>query len=94
VIEAIEFPIRGMTCASCVSRITRALRKLDGVERVRVDLGRETAMVRRDRGVVSDDDLEDAVAAAGYEADLGAAVRVPTVDGPGLLGRFLSRVRE
>lgn len=92
-IETIRFPIQGMTCASCVNRITRALRKLDGVDWVKVDLRRESAMVRRDASVVSNTHLVGAVAAAGYDADLDLAVIVPTVDAPGILERFLTRVR-
>lgn len=93
-IETIQFPIEGMTCSSCVSRITRALRKVDGVEGVVVDLGRETATVRRDPLVVPDKALVAAVAAAGYEAKLEAAVAIPTVvDEPGFLGRLLARIR-
>ena len=93
-IETIEFPIRGMTCTSCVNRITRALRKLDGVERVKVDLGRETATVGRDPGKVANIDLAAAVAAAGYEADVESAVVVPNVDRLTLFERLLTRVRS
>jgi copper chaperone CopZ len=94
VIETIEFPIRGMTCTSCVNRITRALRKLDGVERVKVDLGRETATVGRDLGKVADVDLAAAVAAAGYEAGVETAVVVPNIDRLTLFQRVLTRVRS
>ena len=31
-IERVELPIEGMTCASCVNRIERFLRKVDGVD--------------------------------------------------------------
>jgi Cu+-exporting ATPase len=94
VIETIRFPVLGMTCASCASRITRALRKVDGVERVEVDLRRETAAVRRDVGLVSNAALQAAVAAAGYGANLEAAVVVPTVDRPGMAARLLALIRS
>lgn len=87
------FPIEGMTCTSCVNRITRALRKLDGVERVKVDLGHESATVGRDPSLVTEAALAAAVAAAGYEADLEAAVVLPTVERPSMVARFLARVR-
>ena len=29
--ETVSFPVEGMTCASCVNRITRFLNKVDGV---------------------------------------------------------------
>jgi Cu+-exporting ATPase len=93
-IETIRFPVSGMTCASCVNRITRSLRRVDGVSRVKVDLRRETATVSRDPGRVSDATITTAVADAGFEAVLGAAVFVPSPDeGHSLVDRFLRRSR-
>lgn len=92
--ETIRFPIEGMTCASCVSRITRALRKVEGVEQVKVDLRGETGTVRRDPLIASDHALTAAIVAAGYEARLEAATVIPTVvDQPGFLGRLRDRIR-
>lgn len=90
-LETIRFPVAGMTCGSCVNRITRAVRKLDGVTRVDVDLRRERATVRREPALVSDAALAAAVADAGYEADLGAAVVVPPGQERGFLARLLGR---
>ncbi len=70
--ETVRFPVRGMTCGSCVSRITRAVRQLDGVTKVHVDLRRETVTVRREPALVSDAALAATVEAAGYRADLAA----------------------
>ena len=39
-------PIGGMTCASCVSRVERALGKVPGVEAASVNLATERARVR------------------------------------------------
>jgi len=89
--ETIRFPIAGMTCGSCVNRITRAIRKLDGVTRVDVDLRRETATVRREPALVSNAVLAAAVAEAGYGADLDAAVAMPASDGRSLLDRLFGR---
>lgn len=91
--ETIRFPIRGMTCGACVSRITRSLRALDGVAAVRVDLGRETATVRREPARVSEATLAAAVSRAGYEADIAALEVLPPEPArrPGLLDRLLRR---
>ena len=89
--ETIRFPISGMTCSSCVSRITRALKKVPGVERVKVDLGNETATVRRLPTLGSDEALSAAVASAGYEADLAAAVPVEEIEKRSLLERLFGR---
>jgi copper chaperone CopZ len=91
--ETIRFPVAGMTCGSCVNRITRAVRKLDGVTKVHVDLRGETATVRREPALVSNAALAAAVEGAGYEADFGAAVVVPTVERLGLLERLFGGSR-
>ena len=44
----VRFPVDGMTCASCVNRIERYLRKVDGVDEATVNLATETATVRFD----------------------------------------------
>ncbi len=67
-IEMISFPVEGMTCASCVNRITRFLRKVDGVEEANVNLATESATVRYDAARVDLAGLVAAVEAAGYVA--------------------------
>ena len=89
--ETIRFPVRGMTCGSCVNRIMRAVRRLDGVTKVSVDLRRETATVRRDPALVSNAALAAAVTAAGYEGDLSAAEVLPPGSDRGFLERLLRR---
>ena len=44
----IVLPIEGMTCASCVNRIERFLKKTPGVEEASVNLATERATVRLD----------------------------------------------
>jgi Cu+-exporting ATPase len=43
--ETVSFPVEGMTCASCVNRITRYLRSVDGVNEAEVNLATESASV-------------------------------------------------
>jgi Cu+-exporting ATPase len=95
-LEAVSFPVAGMTCSSCVSRITRALRRLDGVQAVSVDLGRETVTVRREPASVSNVALAAALAEAGYESDLAGAVTTavaPATSSGGFVRRLLGRSR-
>lgn len=89
--ETIRFPVRGMTCGSCVNRIMRAVQKLDGVTKVHVDLRRETATVRREPALVSNAVLATAIAAAGYEADVEAATVLTPGSDRSLLDRLLGR---
>ncbi|GIV98366.1 MAG: copper-translocating P-type ATPase [Herpetosiphonaceae bacterium] len=45
VTQSFTFPVTGMTCASCVNRIERALKKVDGVLEASVNLATEQATV-------------------------------------------------
>ncbi|MDQ3554217.1 MAG: heavy metal translocating P-type ATPase [Chloroflexota bacterium] len=56
-----------MTCASCVNRIERFLRKTDGVVEASVNLATERATVSFDPGLAGRSDLVEAVEAAGYD---------------------------
>jgi P-type Cu+ transporter len=64
---AADFSIGGMTCASCVRRVEKALGKVPGVQAVSVNLATEKATVHADPSV-SRDQLVAAVTKAGYEA--------------------------
>ena len=72
-LAGVRFPVEGMTCASCVNRIERYLRKVDGVVEANVNLATETAAVRFDPARVDLDVLRSAVEAAGYEARIDRA---------------------
>jgi Cu+-exporting ATPase len=62
--------IGGMTCASCVGRVEKALVRLDGVEMAAVNLATEVATVTYDPARVGPDALAEAVQAAGYTATM------------------------
>ncbi|WP_077501925.1 heavy metal translocating P-type ATPase [Sinorhizobium sp. A49] len=66
--ESVELAIEGMTCASCVARIEKALKAVPGVTEANVNLATERASVRLTKGVVTAASLEEAVRAAGYDA--------------------------
>ena len=58
-------PVNGMTCASCVRRVEKALEKVDGVTDVSVNLANETANMDLSP-TVTEEDLRKAVEKAGY----------------------------
>lgn len=62
-----RFAVRGMTCASCVAHVERAVRALPGVARVSVNLPLERAEVT---GAADADAIVAAIAGEGYEARL------------------------
>ncbi len=66
--EEWNLAIGGMHCASCVSRVEGALSGVPGVESARVNLATERAGVRVDPSRVTEAQLAEAVAKAGYTA--------------------------
>ena len=60
-----SLPIEGMTCASCVGRVERALQKMPGVVEASVNLATESASVRSAPGIGLAD-FRAAVEKAGY----------------------------
>ena len=73
--------IEGMTCASCVRRVERALERLPGVAEAQVNLATERATVRFDPGQVAPERLVEQVERAGYRAAV-EAVESPLASGP------------
>ncbi|WP_286198823.1 heavy metal translocating P-type ATPase [Mesorhizobium sp. BR1-1-16] len=65
--ERIEFSIEGMTCASCVSRVEKAIKAVPGVDAASVNLATERATIRTHDNALSGA-IEAAVAGAGYQA--------------------------
>ena len=73
--ESFRLAIQGMTCASCVNRVEKALLKVAGVLSAQVNLASETAAVSAIRGAVTPAQLLQAVVDAGYNASLAEAAR-------------------
>lgn len=76
--QSVVLDITGMTCASCVRRVERALGKVGGVEAATVNFAAETAHVSLDEEIPVET-LIAAVVKAGYEAK----VSVPSEDRAG-----------
>ncbi|HEY8423455.1 MAG TPA: heavy-metal-associated domain-containing protein [Clostridia bacterium] len=63
-----EFVLTNLACENCVSRVTKAVKKLKGVKSYNVDINSMT--VEYDENKVSDQDIIDAVQSLGYGAQL------------------------
>ncbi len=63
-----QLKIEGMTCASCVGRVERALRGMDGVVSASVNLATETASVDVATSTIAASDLIRVIEKAGYGA--------------------------
>ncbi len=66
--RTVEFPVTGMTCASCVRRVEKALGRVEGVGDVGVNLATERARVSVDPLAADGEKLRAAVEGAGYGA--------------------------
>ncbi len=68
-IERIIAPIEGMTCASCVARVEKSIRKVEGVKNVSVNLATEKAMIEFEAGKIDLSKIAKTVEDAGYKID-------------------------
>ncbi|MFL5184241.1 MAG: heavy metal translocating P-type ATPase [Microvirga sp.] len=66
-IDSIDIPIQGMTCASCVGRVEKAIRSVEGVAAANVNLATERAHVEFAPSEANPAAVADAIRAAGYE---------------------------
>lgn len=70
--SSIELSVSGMTCASCVRHVDRALRDLAGVSAVTVRLREGKVSVRHDPTEAPVETLIEALREAGYDGALAA----------------------
>ena len=68
-----KFKVTGMTCSACSAHVEKAVRKLDGVSSVAVDLLGGSMQVEFDEARLTPDAIISAVTGAGYGASLPAA---------------------
>jgi Cu+-exporting ATPase len=76
-LEKTEFPVEGMTCASCVSRVEKALASVPGVLSASVNLATQSATVSFVPGVADMDALRAAVEETGYSVPAGGTGEDP-----------------
>ena len=65
--DSLDIGIGGMTCASCVARVEKALKKVPGVQQATVNLATESARIMVAPGAQIEARLRRAVRDAGYE---------------------------
>ncbi|MFQ5450759.1 MAG: heavy metal translocating P-type ATPase [Nitrospinaceae bacterium] len=69
------FPVEGMTCASCVSRVEKKLSQLEGVLDVQVNLATEKAALEYLPSLIGFKDFQSALTGMGYTLLPGEEVR-------------------
>jgi len=67
-VKTVTIPIEGMTCASCVARVKKALKSIAGVTEVEVSLEHRNARVSYLGTKVSPEHLAAAISTLGYRA--------------------------
>ena len=71
-LEKAAFPVEGMTCASCVARVEKSIRKIEGIKNVSVNLATEKATFEFEPGKVDIKDVANIVEEAGYKMDVSS----------------------
>jgi Cu+-exporting ATPase len=62
-----NLPVEGMTCAACVARVEKTIKKVDGVSNATVNLAAETVRIEYDAETVSLDAIANRLHESGYE---------------------------
>ena len=65
-----KFDIQGMTCSSCQAHVEKAVNKLDGIQKVNVNLLSNNMIVEYDENIVDNNKIINSVIDAGYGANL------------------------
>ncbi len=66
-LQSINLPVKGMSCASCASRIEKKVGELEGVEKASVNFGAEIAAVEFDSDKISPADVSKTIEKLGFE---------------------------
>ncbi len=72
-IKHFTLPVTGMTCANCVATVERNIKKVEGVERVVVNLSSERANVDINPNITDLDDIIERIKQTGYDIATGDA---------------------
>lgn len=68
--EQITLIVTGMTCSSCVRHVEGALRGLDGIDKIEVQLKDGKVVVEHDPARATTDRMIEALSEAGYASSI------------------------
>ena len=77
-----KFDVTGMTCSACSAHVEKAVRKLEGIDTVSVNLLKNNMVVEYDETALNTDDIINAVKSGGYGASLQGANNTSTSTEP------------
>jgi P-type Cu+ transporter len=69
-IDTVSLKINGMTCASCVARVEKAINKIDGVKSASVNLATEKATIEYQPDDKRMEQIKKSIEAAGYQIEV------------------------
>lgn len=75
------FTIEGMTCASCAQTVENTAKKLPGVDDATVNLATEKLNIQYNQADLSEAEIQQAVADAGYEAKTNTVKKTLNIEG-------------
>lgn len=75
------FTIEGMTCASCAQMVENTAKKLPGVADATVNLATEKLNIQYNQADLSETEIQQAVADAGYEAKTNTVKKTLNIEG-------------
>jgi copper chaperone len=75
--KTVKLAVAGMKCENCVAKVDKALRGVEGVKDVKVDLKKQTALVTLASASVKPEVLFKAVDDAGFKAAIGKLPAAP-----------------
>ena len=77
-----KFDVTGMTCSACSAHVEKAVRKLDGIGSVSVNLLQNSMVVEYDENALTTDDIIGAVKSGGYGASLQGSNKAISAEPP------------
>lgn len=89
-----QFPVTGMSCASCAANIEKKLSRIEGVANVSVNLASEVVSVKYDPSVVTPEGLKENVISIGYDLITDEEGKAEGNTGSNKLSRYRSMRRR
>ena len=77
--QTVKLAVAGMKCENCVAKVDKALRGVEGVKDVKVDLKKQTAVVTFSAAAVKSEVLFKAVSDVGFKAAVGKLPSGPSM---------------
>ena len=77
-----KFDVTGMTCSACSAHVEKAVRKLEGIHTVSVNLLQNSMVVEYDEDSLTTEEIITAVRSGGYGASLQGANKSASAEPP------------